>query len=275
MGADRRITVAGGVLVLRGAPEAERALTELVNTHEPRPLTGLVELGGARVFVKASPLTGRTSRRYALRRLLGLLLPRVQEYENLRWLAARVFQVPRPFAAGILWRGGLPRYQVLIVEEVQGAQELDAALADTGEAGRRALATELGAEVARMHALGFVHRDLFARNLLVLPPSADRRLVFVDGWRAAPHASLRGPAYDLACLFLEGMDLWSAGEQQLLLDTYAQARADHGRAAGDLLPKTRRERDALLRRMEREPGRLRGQERPGPWNEDLRWPCPG
>ena len=124
-----------------------------------------------------------------------------------------------------------------------------------------------------MHALGFIHRDLFPRNLLVLAPTAARRIVFVDGWRAAPHASLRGPAYDLACLLLEGMDLWSTPEQQTLLEAYVRARVDHGRPARrDLLPAARRHREALLVRLQREPVRLRGQALPGPWNEELRWP---
>ena len=84
-----------------------------------------------------------------------------------------------------------------------------------------------------------------------------------------------GKEAGLACLFLEGMDLWSEPEQQVLLDAYVQARADHGRPANrDLLPSTRRNREALLARLRREPGRLRGQDPPGPWNEELRWPRP-
>ncbi|MDB2577348.1 lipopolysaccharide kinase InaA family protein [Planctomycetota bacterium] len=289
MGADQRIRLAEGTLVLRGTEEAKRDLVQLVEAHAPRSFTGVTEADRAPVFAKASPLRGAAARRHALRRLWGQPLPRVREYENLRWLAEHAFQVPRALAAGALWRGGLPRYQALILEEVSGAQELDAALAgkldgppnSAGESpleraddeSRRSLARELGGEVGRMHALGFIHRDLFPRNLLVLPPTAAQRIVFVDAWRAAPNASLRGPAYDLACLLLEGMDLWSTPEQQVLLEAYVRARVDHGRPARrDLLPAARRHREALLVRLQREPVRLRGQALPGPWNEALRWP---
>ena len=289
MGADQRMRLEGGTLVLWGTTEAKRDLIRLVEARAPRPFTGVVEPGGAPVFAKASPLSGSAARRHALRRLWGQPLPRVREYENLRWLAERGFQVPRALAAGALWRGGLPRYQALILEQLSGVQELDAALGSAPESlddriedrpltsadegSRRNLARELGGEVGRMHALGFIHRDLFPRNILVLPPTAARRLVFVDSWRAAPHASLRGPAYDLACLLLDGMDLWSTPEQQLLLEAYVRARVDHGQPARrDLLPAARRHRGALLARLLREPVRLRGQPPPGPWNERLRWP---
>lgn len=278
MGADRRVSLRRGTAVVRGAAGADVAAVELIEAHTYVGHRGSghrfargMELGGARVFAKGNPLQGRAALRHGLRRrLLGRPLPRVREYENLRWLGARIFQVPRPFAAAVWWHLGLPRYQVLVMEEVPDARPLDAVLPEEGGDDRTALARELGGEVARMHALGFVHRDLFPRNLLVLPRGAARRLVFVDAWRAAPHASLRGPAYDLACLFLEGADLWSPDEQQALLDAYAAGRAAQERpAAPGLLARARREREALLARLLREPGRLRGRPLPGPWSSDL------
>jgi len=283
MATDTRVRTEAGLVVYRGAPLAGEAAMMLATSEQAA--TGAWDFGGARVFVKASPLRGASARRHMLRRrLLGRHLPRVREYENLGWLRERVFQVPQPFGAAVLWRHGLPRFQALVTEWVPGIVELDAALGAAGTDGtagaagaeeRRALAAELGSEVARMHALGFVHRDLFPRNLLVLPAGPRRRIVFVDAWRAAPHASLRGPAYDLACLFLEGARLWSEEEQQVLLDAYAASRASHGRAAPlNLLRRARRARQALVRRLERDPARLRGGPAPAPWSADLRWVSP-
>lgn len=274
MASDTRVRTEAGLVVYRGAPMAGEAAMMLVTSEQAT--TGAWWFGGARVFAKASALRGSAARRHMVRRrLLGQNLPRVREYENLGWLRERVFQVPQPFGAAVLWRDGLPRFQALVTEWVPGVVELDAALREASPRERLALAVELGGEVARMHALGFVHRDLFPRNLLVLPEGSRRRVVFVDAWRAAPNASLRGPAYDLACLFLEGASLWSEEEQQALLDAYVRGRAAHGRpASASLLGRARRARRSLVRRLERDPARLRGGPAPAPWSADLRWTEP-
>ncbi|MDA1266232.1 MAG: hypothetical protein O2816_14215 [Planctomycetota bacterium] len=237
---------------------------------EDRTFAESIEVDGARLFAKGGPLAPRAARRHALRqRVLRAALPRVREYENLRWLRERVFQAPQPFAAAVLWSRGLPRFQVLVLEEVRDASTLDLALSDASLPERAALAQELGGEVGRMHALRFVHRDLFARNLLVVPREAHRRLVFIDAWRARPGRSLRGPAYDLACLFLEGAELWSEDEQRLLLDAYAASRAAQGsEVESDLMRRITREREGLLARLRRAPARLGGRAMPGPWRLD-------
>jgi tRNA A-37 threonylcarbamoyl transferase component Bud32 len=275
MGTDRTLTTAAGRVLLRGVPQLDARILEWIESHgrEGRVLSELTRAGQARLFVKGSALRGKAAVRHGLRRrLLGRPLPRVREYENLRWLEARIFQVPPPRAAAVLWSGGLPRYQLLVTAEVRGAVPLGEALPGEDPAGRSSLARELGREVGRMHALGFVHRDLFPRNLLVLPKGAGRRLVFLDAWRAGPHASLRGPAYDLGCLFLEGADLWTDPEQQQLIEAYVAARQSEGhRTPADLLPRARREREGLIRRLRAEPARLRGATLPGPWRAELRW----
>ena len=119
-------------------------------------------------WFKGSTLTGKAMWRHRARQLfLRAPLPRVNEYQNLEWLAARLFRVPRPLAAGVFARGGLPRYQFLVTERIQSTQTLREHFADAAPATRkRALAT-LAREAARMHSLGFIHRDLYPRNLLV------------------------------------------------------------------------------------------------------------
>ena len=126
--------------------------------------------------------------------------------------------------------------------------------------------TELGREVGRLHALRFVHRDLFPRNLLVLPEDRPRRIVFLDAWAGGPGPGRRGPAYDLACLLLEGAEQWTRDEQRLFLSTYVAARTKEGRAPGAGFPaRVLRERRGLLRRLARDPARLRGRPMPGDW----------
>lgn len=225
---------------------------------------GEVALAGRRAWLKGSPLRGKARLRHALRaHVLRRPLPRVGEYGNLRWLAQRLFRVPDALAAGVLWRAGAPAYQLLVTGLVEGALDLRAHLAARG-ALEPELLDELAGEVARMHALGFVHRDLYPRNLLVTPAPGPRRLVFVDAWRGGARTQLRGPAYDLGCLMLHAPELLSRDERRRFLDGYVAARARQGRpvAREPLLAAVERERRALRARLARRPDLLRGRPLP-------------
>jgi aminoglycoside/choline kinase family phosphotransferase len=111
-----------------------------------------------------------------------------------------------------------------------------------------------------MLALRFVHHDLYPRNLLVAPADAPRRVVFLDAWAGGPAPQWRGPAYDLACFFLEGAELLTRGEQESFLDAYFAERAAQDRPVTRhaLLHVARCDRAALRRQLERDPARLRG-----------------
>ena len=228
----------------------------------------LLAFGGGRAYLKAGPLTGKARWRHGARRhVLRRRLPRLQEYANLRWLRERIFQAPDPLAGGVLWGGGLPRYQFLLTAEVDGAADYEERFPDAPAELRRGWISELAREVGRMHALRFVHRDLFPRNLLVLPSDRPRRIVFLDAWAGGPGAGRRGPAYDLACLFLDGAEQWTVDEQRLFLRTYVAARAIEDRVPGaGFAAKVQRERKSLLRRLARDPARLRGRPMPGEWS---------
>ncbi|MEX1023601.1 MAG: lipopolysaccharide kinase InaA family protein [Planctomycetota bacterium] len=152
-------------------------------------LRGRLELADGPVFQKASPLSARAGGRHARRRwLLGIEPPRLAEFSNLEWLRQRGFGAPEPRFAACLVRPRLA-FQGLVTRWIDGARAFETA--DLDELAR------LGAEVGRLHALGFVHRDLFARNLLLAP---DGGWVFLDAWRGGPRRGLRGPLWDLACL---------------------------------------------------------------------------
>ena len=185
-----RILVAGA-----DATDRDRLAGLLINGERH---AAVQDFGEVRAYVKASGLSGSSARRHGLRRIfLRIQPPRLREYQNLNWLHARLFQVPRTIAAGVLWRVGLPRHQALVTEWLPEHPTLDDFWRFTDDEQRGAVFDELAREVARMHALRFLHRDLFARNLLVGPDTGRRRVVFLDTWAGGPDPSFRGPAYDL------------------------------------------------------------------------------
>ncbi|HVS10743.1 MAG TPA: lipopolysaccharide kinase InaA family protein, partial [Planctomycetota bacterium] len=202
---------------------------------EPRAVSRAVQLDGMDAWLKASPLRGSASLRYSLRRmLLRLDAPREREYANLEWLRREGFQAPQPLAAGTLARGGRIVWQFLLLERLENARPLVDCLPGAAPAERAELLAELAREVARLHALRFIHHDLHLRNVLVgaAPVASDaRRLWFVDAWRGGPGHGLRGPAYDLACLMLHGEGLLSPLERERWIERYLEQRRAHGRPA--------------------------------------------
>jgi tRNA A-37 threonylcarbamoyl transferase component Bud32 len=188
-------------------------------------------------------------------------LPCVREHENLRWLRARLFQAPEPLAAGACWRGGMPTFQFLLTRAVPDARTLDAFLAASAAAERALVLDELAREVARMHALGFIHHDLFPRNILVTD-AGPSRVWFLDCWAGGPGHLARGPAYDLACLTL-GAEPFAADEVERLFAAYLDERRAQDRPADvlELGAATERARAALAQRATRNAAPLA----PLPW----------
>jgi len=225
-----------------------------------------VELAGARAYLKAEPLRGRARLRHALRgAVLRRPLPRLAEYANLEWLRERWFQAPRPLAAGCVTSAGCARWQFLLTREVLDARPLHELLAEGVEDPTDVL-DELAGELARMHALHFVHRDLYPRNLLVRAQAATprRRVVFLDAWRGGERLQLRGPAYDLGCFFLHAPEWLEGAQQRRFLARYVAGRAAQGKPVEEasLRRAVIGARAGLLARLEREPGRLRGRALP-------------
>jgi len=223
-----------GAWRLVGARADFTALAEALRAHaaagtkwRARPV-----VAGQELFVKGSPLAPRTALRHGLARLvLARPEPRLAEFANLAWLRAHGFAAPRPRLAGVWRRVGLARYQFLATEAVP-APPLAEFLAAAPTEARRALVTRLAEDLARLHVLGFTHRDLFARNLLVRAGPDGPEPVFLDAWRGGPGPDLRGPLHDLGCLMLDGATLLVPEEQALLLARYAARRDELGRPAG-------------------------------------------
>jgi hypothetical protein len=223
----------------------------------------------ADLWLKGDHLPGSARWRHSLRRLCGLGAPRVREFHCLQWLRARLFRCPRPLAAAVYVRSGVTRYQVLALQRLEHVVALDDAWPRASPDERGAWIDELAREVARMHALHFVHRDLFVRNVLVdrsAPPERGdpRRLLLCDAWRSGAALPRRGVAHDLACLMLDGAELLSSDEQRRFARVYASEREAQGSPIelARLLEAASRARARLIDRLQRQPERLR--DRPAP-----------
>ena len=256
-----------GRLECRGSDldeHAARELAELLQAGPGQSTARAVEFRGERAWLKHSPLRGRARLRHALRGLVGMPLPRVREHRNLAWLGERLFHVPTPLASGCLRGPDRSLTQFLVTRRLEEVVPLDQVLPDAPPQLRTALVRELAHEVARMHALHFIHHDLFVRNVLVGPASPahrdQRRLVFIDAWRGGPDYLPRGADYDLACLMLEGAALFTPSEQALFFQEYLAESAAQGRTPNRprLLGAIVRERARLMSRIDREPTRWRG-----------------
>jgi len=234
------------------AEEARERAWELVRAGAR---VGAVErFAGRPCYLKAAPLAGKAALRHGLReRVLRRPAPRLGERANLLWLRAHGFRAPRPLAAAAFRRGLRTVYQLLWTEWIAGAPTLARVLDGAAAEGREPpgdWVAPLARDVARLHALGFVHRDLYPRNLLVLRGGAEPAVAFLDAWRGGARRQLRGPSYDLACLMLDGASRLPVGLQRELFAAYFAERARRGRAADPrrTLARAARERARLARR---------------------------
>jgi hypothetical protein len=255
-----------GTVFVQAADETarEQAARLALAVRDEGTLARVESIAGREAWLKGGPLRGRAALRHSLRRhVLRRAVPRLAEYHNLLWLRKRLFRAPAPICAAALHVRGLVRFQLLATGIVHNALPLPDALPHASPEERTELVDELAAEVARLHALYFVHHDLFPRNVLVTPRVVDgsdaRRLVFLDAWRGGPFHRWRGPGYDLACLMLEGANLFTPFEQRRIFERYLAERARQGRPAraDDLLARAARARVRLLAAVDREPGRWR------------------
>jgi tRNA A-37 threonylcarbamoyl transferase component Bud32 len=132
--------------------------------------------------------------------------PEVAEFRALAALREKGIPAARPVVAASWTRRGRLVAHVLLTEEVPGTIDLARRLATPGDPvrddpdTRRAVIRLAGRLLHRMHSEGIVHRDAFARNILVRVGEDEPRIWFVDCRRAGPPSWRSGTWDDLATL---------------------------------------------------------------------------
>jgi hypothetical protein len=95
---------------------------------------------------------------------------------------------------------------------------------------RRRVAELIGRNLQRMHAFGNVHRDLYARNVLVRLDEDGPRIWFLDCRRAGPPSWRSGPWSDLATLDADWKGRLPRTDRLATLRAYLGAEDDVGGA---------------------------------------------
>ncbi len=172
----------------------------------------------------------RTSKGLVGRGSLWGLAPEIREFEALRWLRDHGFPAVRPVAAASRTRRGRLRSHLLLTEHVEGARDLSARLDDPRDRlhrdarlRRRVLAV-LSDLVGRMHETGFVHADLYPRNVLVGLDGGAIRIHLLDCRRGGRPTRRRRDVDDLAAMERDLAARLSLTERWRALERYATVR---------------------------------------------------
>ena len=246
----RTVRSARGTLRVEAAiPEWIEPAIELALDAATRPfcIGEFVTFAGRRAYFKKRRVHGRARVECAWRMLAPFArMPREREFARLSWLAERLFQVPRPLAAGALAHRGLPRFQFLLCAEIAPAVTLDAFLrhgwdgasgtnpwarvpgataCEPSAAQRERVIRELARELARMHALHFVHGAATLDHVLVGAESPASRVHFLAPRPAHAIVRTRTSARDLA----PAAAALAADERRLFVATYVEERTAQGR----------------------------------------------
>ncbi len=202
--------------------------------------------------------------------------PEVAEFKGLEFLREHGVPAVRPVAAASRTEQGRLVAHALLTEHVPDAIDLARRLATPGDPvrddleTRRRVAQLIGRHAHRMHSEGFVHRDLFPRNVLVHADPHGGSVWFLDCWKGGERLQLRGPAYDLACFLLRAPEELGLEAQRAFLEAYERGRAVQGKPIDDrarFLRAVERERAALVHRLTARPSEWRGRTAPA-----ARWP---
>lgn len=231
---------AAALLSLGGDPEAPH----VVRTVE-LPVEGTV----GRFHLKRYAYDGWGRSKGLLGR--GTLWGAAPELNEFRVLAAlRENQIPavRPVAAAARTRGGRLVAHALLTEHVPGAIDLMRRWLEPSDALRtsrrlrRRVMELIGRCVHRMHAFGQVHRDLYARNILVRIEDDEPRIWFCDCRRGGPPGLRHGLWDDLATLDADWKGKLSRTDRRAALGAYLDDGDDAGAALAKIAGKRRKVR---------------------------------
>jgi hypothetical protein len=215
----------------------------IVAESESRPATWaeLVTCAGRSALLSHRVLRGRERFGAAWQQLVPWRATAgLREYGNLIWLRDRLFQTPRPLASGTLTRHGMPCFGFLLTEVIPGAITLDELLrgdprrdesrgSSSPSSPRVEILGELAREVARMHALRFVHGNLTPATVLVGPPSRTSRVHLTTDARGGPRSSPSAWVRELARFAVCAESSLTEAESRSLAAIYVEERRAQGR----------------------------------------------
>ncbi len=172
---------------------------------------------------------------------------RLVEFRNLQRLREIGLDAPRPIVYAEERWCGVMQTHLLAIERVRDVVDLEKLLAERSvpEEKLTELLFTVGDVVGRMHAAGFLHRDLFPRNLLIAgEPGRDARIWIIDcrkgsWWKVAVYPK----TYDLGCF-----ELWAATHAPLAARTAffaAYVRAARASSVEEILNGAERVRRSL------------------------------
>ena len=265
-------------------PSALVGLAERCCSLAPQPHHPAVTLDGIEGTLKGGPVSLRRSLQLGVRRwLLGAPAPCEAESDHLIWMRKRLFRAAEPLGAVTIHRLGFPSSELLVTRRVRGALTLDDAVAAATPARRTHLFAELGREIGRMHALRFLHAELYPRNVLATEPCNEpgpgfgRSLIWLGTAGGGPTAwrrgNLRRVEDDLGAWFSLAADWMRTEDTDALLLAYAASRRENGRPVASLpglVSSIQRSRRRALARFERCPRDLGGAAFPiAGWDPDV------
>jgi tRNA A-37 threonylcarbamoyl transferase component Bud32 len=175
--------------------------------------------------------------------------PEIREFKNLEFLREKGVPAVKPIAAASETRRGRLVAHALLTEHVPDSLDLARRLATPGDpvrevpAVRRRTAELIGRHVHRMHQEGFVHRDLFARNVIVRVEEDQPSVWLCDCRRGGPPSLTWKAFHDLATLDGDLKGAMPRTDRLRALSAYAGTDADLGAWVAKVAPL----RDRLLR----------------------------
>jgi tRNA A-37 threonylcarbamoyl transferase component Bud32 len=148
-----------------------------------------------------------------------------REAVALQWLQERSLKVPPLLAWGIRSRWGIVTASFILTAEVEGAETLDALWYRAASTDRSRLLVRLATVIGRMHRTGFIHGNLYGRNILIATGTGEPYLIDFPASRMNPPWPIGtfGMVRDLSGL-LSDLDPLLSEEATRFLAAYAEAR---------------------------------------------------
>jgi len=148
-----------------------------------------------------------------------------REAAALQWLQERSLNAPPLLAWGVRSSWGVITASFVLTKEVEGTDTLDTVWRRVAPAERHQLLARLAACIGQVHRAGFIHGNLYGRNILLATGTGDVYLIDFPACRMNPPwpISTLGMTRDLSGL-LNDLAPLSDDETAKFLAVYGEAR---------------------------------------------------